>query len=50
MVGFSGILKHWLGTRSLDDKKRFARWKGIVSRFKGKLIRMIVNVNSRFDY
>ena len=50
MVGFSGILKHWLGTRSLDDKKIFARWKGIVSRFKGKLIRMIVNVNSRFDY
>ena len=50
MVGSSGILKYWLGRRSLDDKKRFARWKGIASRFKGKLIRMIVDVNSRFDY
>ena len=27
-----------------------ARWKGIVSRFKGKLIKMIKNVNGRFDY
>ena len=50
MVGSSGILKYWLGRRSLDDKKRFARWKGIASRFKDKLIRMIVDVNSRFDY
>ena len=26
-----------------------ARWKEIVSRFKGKLVKMIKNVNGRFD-
>ena len=34
---------------SLDDKRQFARWKGIVSRFKGKLVKMINDVNFRFD-
>ena len=49
MVGFSGILRYWLGRRSLDDKRQIARWKGIVSGFKGKLIKMIVDGNGRFD-
>ena len=25
-------------------------WKAIVSRFKGKLVKMIKDVNSRYDY
>ena len=26
-----------------------ARWKGIITRFKGKLVKMIKDANSRFD-
>ena len=48
MVGFSSILD--IGRRSLDDKRQIARWKGIVSRFQGKLVKMIKDVNGRFDY
>ena len=35
--------------RSLDDERQIAKWKGIVSRFKGKVVKMIKDVNSRFD-
>ena len=31
------------------NNKQIIRWKGIVSRFKGKLIKMIKDVNGRFD-
>ena len=41
--------RYWLGRRSLDDKRQINRRKGIVSRFKGKLIKMIKDVNGRFD-
>ena len=37
MVGFNDILQ-------------IARWKGIVSRFKDKSIKMIKDINGRFDY
>ena len=50
MVGFSGIFRYWLGRRSLDDKRQIARWKGIISRFKGKLVKMIKDADGRFDY
>ena len=49
MVGFSGILKYWLVRRSLDDKRQITRWKRVVSRFKGRLIKMIIDVNGKFD-
>ena len=42
-------LRYWLGRGSLDDERKIARWKGIVSRFKGKLVRMMKDVNRRFD-
>ena len=45
MVGFSGIFRYWLGRRSLDDKRQIARWNSIVSRFKGKLVKMIKDVD-----
>ena len=45
MVGFSGIFRYWLGRRSLDDKRQIARWNSIVSRFKGKLVKMINDVD-----
>ena len=31
------------------DKRQIKRWKGIVNRFKGKLIEMIKNAGSKFD-
>ena len=49
MVGFSGIFRYWLGRRSLDDKRQIARWNSIVSRFKGKLVKMIKDVDGKFD-
>ena len=45
MVGF----RYWLGRRSVDDKRQITRWKGIVTRFKGKLVKMIKDANVRFD-
>ena len=44
MLGFSG-----LGRRSLHSERQINRWKGIVSGFKGKLVKMIKDVNGRFD-
>ena len=46
---FQWFFRYWLGRRSLDDKRQIARWKGIVSRVRGKLIKMIKDVNGRFD-
>ena len=28
--------RYWLGRRSVDDERQIKRWKGIVTRFKGK--------------
>ena len=39
-----------LGGRSLEDQRQIARWNGIVIKFKSKLVQMIKEVNSRFDY
>ena len=50
LVGFSGF-RYWLGRRFVDDKRQFNRWKKVVTRFKGKLVKMIKDTNSRFgDY
>ena len=46
--GFSGF-RYWLSRRSEDDEKQINRWKGIVSRFKGKLVKMIKDANTKFD-
>ena len=43
MVGFSGIL----GTGQVEDQ--INRWKGIVSSFRGKLVKMIKDFGSKFD-
>ena len=48
---FQWYFRYWLGRRSLDDKRQIARCKGTVSRFKGKLVKLIKSVNGRFaDY
>ena len=41
---FQRYFRYWLGKRSKGDKRQI-RWKKIVSRFKGKLVKMI----SKFD-
>ena len=46
---FQLYFRYWLGRRSLDDERQISRWTEIVSRFKAKLIKMIKDVNSRFD-
>ena len=45
MVSFSSIL----GIGQVDDKRQINRWKKILSRCRGKLEKMIRNVNSKFD-
>ena len=46
---FQWYSRYWLGRRFLDDERHIDRWKGIVSRFKGKSARMIRDVNGKFD-
>ena len=37
------------GSRSKDDERQINRWKKIVSRFRGKLVKMIKDTCSKFD-
>ena len=46
---FQWYFKYWLGRRSKDDKRQINRWKKIVSRFRGKLVKMIRDAGSKFD-
>ena len=44
MVGFSAILDL---VRQIGDETQINRWKGIVTRFKVKLVKMVKDVNSK---
>ena len=33
--------RYWLGRRSKDDERQIKRWKRILSRFKGKLVKIL---------
>ena len=46
---FQWCLRYWIGRRSKDVKRNINRWKTIVSRFRGKLVKMIRDANSKFD-
>ena len=46
---FQWYFIYWLGRRSLGNETQIIGWKGIVSRFKRKFIKMIKVVNGRFD-
>ena len=46
---FQWYFRYWSGRRSKDDKRQINRWKKIVSRFRGKLVKMIRDAGSKFD-
>ena len=46
---FQWYFRYCLARRSKDDKRQIKRWKGIVNRFKGKLIEMIKKAGCKFD-
>ena len=46
---FQWYFRYWSGRRSKDDKRQINRWKKIVSRFRGKLVKMIRDPGSKID-
>ena len=46
---FQWHFRYWLGRRSKDDQRQIKKWKGIVNRFKGILVKMIKDAGSKFD-
>ena len=46
---FQQYFRYWLGRRLEDDERQVTRWKGIVVRFRGKLMKMIEDAGSTFD-
>ena len=46
---FQLYFRYWLGRRSEDDVRQINRWKRVVSRFRGKLVKMIKDAGSKYD-
>ena len=46
---FQWHFRYWLARRSKDDKRQINRWKKMVSRFRGKLVKMIKGADSKFE-
>ena len=46
---FQLCFRYWLGRRSNYDKRQINRWKKIMSRFSGKLVKMIRDAGSKFE-
>ena len=46
---FQWYCRYYFGRRSSDDKRQIKRFKGIVSRFKSILVKMIKNKSTKFD-
>ena len=48
-IWFQWYFGYWLGRRFLDDERQINRWKGIASTFEDKVVRIIEDVNGKFD-
>ena len=46
---FQWYFRYQLGRRSKDDERKINRWKNIVSRYRGKLVKLIRNASGKFD-
>ena len=46
---FQWYFRYWLCRRSQDEERQTNRWQRIVSRFRGKLVKMIKDAGSNFD-
>ena len=46
---FQWYFRYWLCRRLKDDNRQINRWKKIVSRFRGKLVKMIKDTGSKYD-
>ena len=46
---FQWYFRYWLGRKSKDYEKQINRWTKIVSRFRGKLVKMIRDAGSKFN-
>ena len=48
--GFSGTLDTGQVEDQKDNERKTNRWKGIVSRFRGKLVKMVKDARGKFDH
>ena len=46
---FQWYFRYWIARRFVDDKRKIATWKGIVTKFKDKLVKIIKNAKGTFD-
>ena len=46
---FQWYFRYWLSRRSEYNERQINRWKRIIIRFKGKLVKMIKDAGSKFD-
>ena len=46
---FRWYFRYFLGRRLKDDERQINKWKKLVTRFRGKLVKMIRHAASNFD-